>query len=1729
MSGAIAGDFIQHVVDAALDTGAMHGNVFSGFLLGPDDQQKIKDAVAGGWKTDAELTAPPPGVTPPAPAPQVLGFSPEDAEMVDFLKAAGFDKQAQHAALLGSSSFTSTMNDKYGHGWYQRWKDLTGGAGTLGGGSLPTSIPEPPASAPPVPPVGGLTPHQKMAAYMGFGSSSQAPTVLDLLTAPVALPAVTAIHAAQLHMQSTGLSWSEANEYVKKITDVATANNLLYWDLQDQQYKWTGNATHVVPELGSPAPASTSTPTPKSAQVFNATKFEALHQRLQQAGFAASSLTSFNHAIEDLEHLEPNLHKSLKKIYGANYVERYKATVAKMEKGTVTKAKKKDADVAAIFSSSYNSGLSSKFYKQYQDLDQLMNLSKLYGGPAKLKTSNPALAQKILDKFGAGWEQNIELAEFASTYPTTTAALDAITASGSESQITDVFGYGFRKKLTTFGDFLKVKGLMAKPIQNGHLAVAPATSLGGVSLSGAATSTAASHDPNATGFTAQLVADALDNPAKYAAGKIGAPHTSSAQLVAGLLGSGMAPGAIETLLSAYGLDGKDKQKELINVVKNKLTAKGLIVPNYAGGWKWSQANVLDLVLHSSGSPGTMTPSVPAHTKTPSSMWALASLGYHPDSLEAAVIHMIAEGQSRLTIGTTLAEGPYGLIASEAFAFVQKVADEGVAKGLWQEDITAGGKTWKPTATLTALSGGAPPPVPTPAPQSVAATVAASISGSISKSVLTTAAVNHLGYAASSLEAQVAHMIAGGEPRIAIRQKLADGGMPGGDITDFVQKVADAGIAADLWKVDYGDPDSDLPPLMQWVSTAKLHGMATAALGTSFAPSTSPAVATLVPADHSVHDSSLPLPVLSSFKSSPREVHGGAGEKKMYQDTAGNDWIFRVAKDKSGHTLPWRADAQAAFSSIAHAIKPNSPLIYKVTLGGKTGSIHPFIPGPDSGPATIKGLAPSALTTTEKTDLSTEHVLDWLFANHDSHGANFVRSKGGHLVAVDKEQAFKHFAVGGQPPLDTLSVDYHPNSAYGESEPYYNTFWKAWRDGKVDFDPQSMKTAFDNLDKISGADYQAVLRPLAETRWPGDTYAQDTFLKAAQTRKNTSKREFEKFLTGLYQTKTGKIGEFTFAKGWVPSAVPVVTAPAAPLPLQVVKVKKSATEAVLALGGNVKDYGTDYYKPEDPSVPAGTKVWVKFKTQTNAEIKKFFVDHGLPEPTNIIDGTTGGKRMVVDKALWDAAFIEHEETIDPNVVNAAAAAAALVAPPLPPTPAKPVYLPTLHQSVLAEPNSQVLAEVHALQNLGPSGKRITLDGSAVEGQTAHVIRRKDTSGKIYYEVHLKLRKPAWDPLKNKGTAKETRYTRGNFDPATDTLVDSGVDAGLGVASRAWSKDGSDIFLQTATQSMMGSVNAKIYLKPGQTVEGSLKQLLDEMKPGLSSEVLRDPSPQERELSTLMRLFNNVDPQGHDQFASSGVTPTISGIKAKLAAKGITDKEIGKVRDVEVAPNYSAQILPGRWAQAKGSNGKPLLQYVYHSCRDLDRTVEVFTKGYLGIHEGLLTGEKYRGASPSDDIASGGADGVTSRVAVQSQAGLTMFKSNNVPSDYSSCWYFIFAPDEMDRLDTHLALGDSFGSTKPSNDYYGDRKTLPEALKALNNHPTMSNPESVTRTALDHKKILRIVVDAGSGGNPEQRRRSIVAKLKSVGMNEVNGVPVEDFVVLVNNRGEVYDKYVAPAGY
>lgn len=239
---------------------------------------------------------------------------------------------------------------------------------------------------------------------------------------------------------------------------------------------------------------------------------------------------------------------------------------------------------------------------------------------------------------------------------------------------------------------------------------------------------------------------------------------------------------------------------------------------------------------------------------------------------------------------------------------------------------------------------------------------------------------------------------------------------------------------------------------------------------------------------------------SKFKYDGKANVGGAHEKEFWLDENGEKWLFKPVGKSDDDFIAY---GEEAAYKIGRLIDPDAVEVRTVILKGRVGSMQKWRTGLaekyDFSNMDVTDLSPDEVAQVQR-----EHVLDWLISNHDGHAKQFLRAKDGKVYGIDKGQLFKFLGS------DKLNADYHPNQVCGEQEPFYNTVFRAARDGNVKFDPSVTMRYIREVEKIADDDYLALLRPYVEGRFGGDDLKKKAFYDLALSRKHSLRDDFESF-------------------------------------------------------------------------------------------------------------------------------------------------------------------------------------------------------------------------------------------------------------------------------------------------------------------------------------------------------------------------------------------------------------------------------------------------------------------------------------------------------------------------------------------------------------------------------------------------------------------------------------------
>ncbi|MDK9699948.1 MAG: phage head morphogenesis protein, partial [bacterium] len=228
--------------------------------------------------------------------------------------------------------------------------------------------------------------------------------------------------------------------------------------------------------------------------------------------------------------------------------------------------------------------------------------------------------------------------------------------------------------------------------------------------------------------------------------------------------------------------------------------------------------------------------------------------------------------------------------------------------------------------------------------------------------------------------------------------------------------------------------------------------------------------------------------------------GGGHPKDIYVDPRGHEWMFKPVAAGS----EFAAEAETAAYKIGRLVDDNMVEVRVVKLNGKTGTIQRMLNGLADKPD-LTSFNPGNFSAIEIEQLQRHRVIDWLTSNHDGHVAQFLRTQDGHLIGIDKGQAWRYF------PNDKLAIDYHPNSQFGEREPVYNTLFRMQKNGEIALTWHPMLDSIKRLEQLSDDELWSYVESYASGRYQSDSAGLRKFKLMLIDRKNNLRRDFEAYI------------------------------------------------------------------------------------------------------------------------------------------------------------------------------------------------------------------------------------------------------------------------------------------------------------------------------------------------------------------------------------------------------------------------------------------------------------------------------------------------------------------------------------------------------------------------------------------------------------------------------------------
>ena len=778
--------------------------------------------------------------------------------------------------------------------------------------------------------------------------------------------------------------------------------------------------------------------------------------------------------------------------------------------------------------------------------------------------------------------------------------------------------------------------------------------------------------------------------------------------------------------------------------------------------------------------------------------------------------------------------------------------------------------------------------------------------------------------------------------------------------------------------------------------------------------------------------------------------GGTGEMYIFEDpTDGTQFLFKPAQAKySGNVEEFRAYIQEAGYKVQGIIDPDTCVV--------AGTGYVDIPGKGS----VFGAAQMKVENIDKSfdlwdwqnnggpidpsivsQIQRESVTDWLLCNYDSHGRNFVYTTDGRLIGVDKEQAFRYINM---PEAQSLSLTFHPNAKYGESETIYNTMYRRFADGQLDIKLNDALAYIKRVEAIPDDQYREIFRKYAESLHGAGAKAEQ-LLDQIVLRKQNCRQTFETFYSELLTKRKGTATVFTFADTAAatgPANIPTVASTL--LSPQTLKGLKIEDLYAMAKAQGIKNYGL-FHKDE--------------------------LAEALADPSKI-------------PQIHQTALDRHKKQQEAKRAKQAAQAAGGAR-----------TLEGIPQAADAIKNPEAV-----LQNATPRGVALIGDSSALEGMEAN-LRKVTIDGQEFYELTGKMTQTRWEQaLNSMSAAQNGSYWRfnevsGSIDYTQPVLGLTGTTRKIQLGTQ-YIRNGDDIIIVAGTdatnnqRALMGQFNIRVLAGPDAGMR--MQQLINQA--GMQ-DVFTDATKDALERYKKMRAIWQTDAKA--ALNLNPATASDAQIDTTLRTLGITKSRLDAMKVTKIQDGYWTLIDPENGAIARRND----VAYIYHQIFDKDQVAPVLKSGEL-----LSTANRWGrgitvgGMSSEEDIRTGGADSVFTRIVFKGNIGNDSYYNNRAVT-------LIFDKSVLERTDWYAYKDDSYGRT---TERYMSRRYGTEAhLQELQRRYDSSNEIMFRKTVpLDKLTEIRVYSD--------RDRDDLIDALHNAGITEYNGIKIEDLIKAVYGK-------------
>lgn len=422
----------------------------------------------------------------------------------------------------------------------------------------------------------------------------------------------------------------------------------------------------------------------------------------------------------------------------------------------------------------------------------------------------------------------------------------------------------------------------------------------------------------------------------------------------------------------------------------------------------------------------------------------------------------------------------------------------------------------------------------------------------------------------------------------------------------------------------------------------------------------------------------------------------------------------------------------------------------------------------------------------------------------------------------------------------------------------------------------------------------------------------------------------------------------------------------------------------------------------------------------------------------------------------------------------------------------------------------------------SKETIIGDAGHIEGQQYHIIRAPDGSSKIYF----KLSEAAYDSATAKIETGEiatdgiTPVHLGEIQTGSGDVIPLGETGAKLIVSRSRGdrvRSGlSDQELlqhsgwsdyqerQYSGQELQKVVDTEELPADKQDYESGLFRTLDRqvivdlpagISPEEASKLLNDI------MSSQLGVEEAFSPPDHE--ATEQLKTQLYSWHHKLSPES-SEIPLSKLERKEVFDGYSTMVEVGKSDEYEAKYGKFAFFHQLSSLAQLDKVLKT---GVIATTERFGRGVTAHGKGSVADLKYGGADAAFTR----------MIAENNLEDDelWPSDAFLVLSPKLAERTDWHTHSFNGYGRADEEN--MAKRLSPDEMLSQMseNGFQSMDYNEQLFPQGISPDMISAVMVP------DEARREQALSVLKSAGMTEFAGKPIEEFIVVANRRQDIID--------